>query len=55
MEPSPLGDGQSPPTVPGSVLVSDDVDWSFAFIHPVTAFGVKPVVLTDGLGAVSWP
>jgi hypothetical protein len=26
----------------GSVLASEDVDWSFAFIHLVTAFGVKP-------------
>jgi predicted O-methyltransferase YrrM len=37
---------------PGSVLASDDVDWSFAFIHLVTAVGVKPVVLIDGLRAV---
>ena len=33
---------------------SDDVDLSY-FIHLVTAFGVKPVVLTDGLRAgVGW-
>jgi predicted O-methyltransferase YrrM len=33
---------------PGSLFVSDDVDWSFAFYDLTTAFSVRPVVLTEG-------
>jgi predicted O-methyltransferase YrrM len=33
---------------PGSLFVSDDVDWSFAFYDLTVAFSVRPVVLTEG-------
>jgi predicted O-methyltransferase YrrM len=32
---------------PGSLFVSDDVDWSFAFIELTRAFCVEPVALID--------
>ena len=33
---------------PGSLFVSDDVDWSCAFIDMATAFCVQPIVLNEG-------
>jgi len=33
---------------PGSLFVSDDVDWSFAFHDLTTALSVRPVVLAEG-------